>query len=143
MNAPEAATDARGWLEMRLDDFGIPGKFADEITGHHTVVNYNKGSLIVLQGSPTDGMFLGPRRPGQGLLSPARWNPDLGQARWSGGAYRSFEASLILAVGFYNWMSFRPSGTKIDKSRYCAGYAHRRRGAYTPAFANRLALVGV
>ncbi len=42
---------------MRLGDFGIPRKFIDEITGHHTVVNYNKGSMVFLQGSPADVMF--------------------------------------------------------------------------------------
>ena len=49
-------------LEMRLGDFGIPRKFIDEITGHHTVVNYNKGSMVFLQGSPADSHVLGPRR---------------------------------------------------------------------------------
>src|SRR6266478_5318168 len=58
MNPPETATDATRRLEMRLGDFGIPGKFVDEIIGHHTVVNYNKGSMVFLQGSPADVMFL-------------------------------------------------------------------------------------
>src|SRR6266446_711165 len=58
MNPPETATDATRRLEMRLGDFGIPGKFVDEIIGHHTVVNYDKGSMVFLQGSPADVMFL-------------------------------------------------------------------------------------
>ncbi len=57
MNPLEPATDATRRLEMRLGDFGIPRKFIDEITGHHTVVNYNKGSMVFLQGSPADVMF--------------------------------------------------------------------------------------
>ena len=58
MNPPETATDATRRLEMRLGDFGLPGKFIDEIIGHHMVVNYNKGSMVFLQGSPADVMFL-------------------------------------------------------------------------------------
>src|SRR5260370_9750351 len=57
MNPLEPATDATRRLEMRLGDFGIPGKFTDEIIDHHTVVNYNKGSMVFLQGSPADVMF--------------------------------------------------------------------------------------
>src|ERR1700730_6164338 len=57
MNPPETATDATRRLEGRLADFGIPGKFVDEIIGHHTVVSYNKGSTVFLQGSPADVMF--------------------------------------------------------------------------------------
>src|SRR6266849_7022487 len=57
MNPPETATDATRRLEMRLGDLGVPGKFVDEIIGHHTVVNYNKGSMVFLQGSPADVMF--------------------------------------------------------------------------------------
>jgi len=57
MNPLEPATDATRRLEMRLGDFGIPGKFTDEIIDHHTVVNYNKGSMVSLQGSPADVMF--------------------------------------------------------------------------------------
>jgi len=57
MNRVETATDATRQLEMRLGDFGIPGNIVDEIIGHHTVVNYNKGSMVFLQGSPADVMF--------------------------------------------------------------------------------------
>jgi CRP-like cAMP-binding protein len=57
MNPPETATDATRRLEVRLGDFGIPGKFVDEIIGHHTMVNYNKGAMVFLQGSPADVMF--------------------------------------------------------------------------------------
>lgn len=58
MNPLETATHATPCLEMRLGDFGIPGTFVDEIIGHHTVVNYNKGSMVFLEGSPADVMFL-------------------------------------------------------------------------------------
>ena len=57
MNPLETATDATRRLEMRLGDFGVPCKFVDEIIGHHTVVKYNKGSMVFLQGSPADVMF--------------------------------------------------------------------------------------
>jgi CRP/FNR family transcriptional regulator, cyclic AMP receptor protein len=57
MNPLENSTDATLRLEMRLGDFGIPVKFVDEIIGHHTVVNYSKGSMVFLQGSPADVMF--------------------------------------------------------------------------------------
>ena len=86
MNPPETATCATRRLETQLGDFGIPGKFADKITGYHTVVNYNKGSMVFVQGSPARRDVLGHRRAGQGLLSAARWNPHPGQARWAGGS---------------------------------------------------------
>ena len=54
MNLLETPTEARCRLEMQLGEFGIPSKFTDEIVGHHTLVNYNKGSMIFLQGSPAD-----------------------------------------------------------------------------------------
>ncbi len=54
MNLLETPTEARRRLEMQLGEFGIPSKFTDEIVGHHTLVNYNKGSMIFLQGSPAD-----------------------------------------------------------------------------------------
>src|SRR5712692_3836701 len=57
MNPMDTATDATRRLEVRLGDLGVPGKFVDEIIGHHTVVNYNKGSMVFLQGSPADVMF--------------------------------------------------------------------------------------
>jgi CRP/FNR family transcriptional regulator, cyclic AMP receptor protein len=57
MNQPETGTETRGRLEMQLGELGIPPKFVDEIIGHHTLVNYNKGSMIFLQGSPADLLF--------------------------------------------------------------------------------------
>jgi len=57
MYPPEASTEARGRLEMQLSQFGIPTKLIEEIIGHHTLVNYNKGSMIFLQGSPADLLF--------------------------------------------------------------------------------------
>lgn len=57
MNYAEADTEAKCRLEMQLGEFGIPSKFVDEIIGHHTLVNYNKGSIIFLQGAPADLLF--------------------------------------------------------------------------------------
>ena len=57
MSQPETGTETRGRLEMQLGELGIPPKFVDEIVGHHTLVNYNKGSMIFLQGSPADLLF--------------------------------------------------------------------------------------
>jgi CRP-like cAMP-binding protein len=52
-----AAGEAKNRFETQLAEFGIPAKFVDEIIGHHTLVNYNKGSMIFLQGSPADLLF--------------------------------------------------------------------------------------
>src|SRR5712692_10209330 len=57
MNTIDTANDEKSSLEVRHGDLGVPGKFVDEIIGHHTVVNYNKGSMVFLQGSPADVMF--------------------------------------------------------------------------------------
>ena len=57
MNLPETGSEARNRFETQLGDLGIPAKFVDEIIGHHTLVNYNKGSMIFLQGSPADLLF--------------------------------------------------------------------------------------
>lgn len=57
MRPLEAANDARCRLEMQLREFGISAKFTDEIIGHHMMVNYNKGSMIFLEGSPGDFFF--------------------------------------------------------------------------------------
>ena len=57
MNYAEADTEAKCRLEMQLTEFGIPSKFVDEIIGHHTLVKYNKGSIIFCQGSPADLLF--------------------------------------------------------------------------------------
>lgn len=52
-----ALTGVRSRLEAQLAEFGIPSKFLDEIIDHHTLVNYNKGSMIFFQGSPADVLF--------------------------------------------------------------------------------------
>src|SRR5258708_10914039 len=57
MNLSETGSEARSRFEMQLGELGIPAKFVDEIMGHHTLVNYNKGSMIFLQGSPADLLF--------------------------------------------------------------------------------------
>ena len=57
MSSTEAVTDAKSRLKGRLTEIGIPAGFSDEIIGHHTLVNYNKGAMIFLQGSPADFLF--------------------------------------------------------------------------------------
>jgi len=57
MNLPETGSEARNRFETQLGELGMPAKFVDEIIGHHTLVNYNKGSMIFLQGSPADLLF--------------------------------------------------------------------------------------
>src|SRR5713101_4720434 len=57
MNLPETGSEARNRFETQLGELGVPAKFVDEIIGHHTLVNYNKGSMIFLQGSPADLLF--------------------------------------------------------------------------------------
>src|SRR5713226_1391546 len=57
MNLSETGSEARNRFETQLGELGVPAKFVDEIIGHHTLVNYNKGSMIFLQGSPADVLF--------------------------------------------------------------------------------------
>ena len=57
MNLFETASEAKYRLQTHLDELGLPAKFVDEIIGHHTVANYNKGSMVSLQGSPADLLF--------------------------------------------------------------------------------------
>jgi CRP/FNR family transcriptional regulator, cyclic AMP receptor protein len=57
MKLQETGSEARNRFEMQLTTCGIPAKLVDEIIGHHTLVNYNKGSMIFLQGSPADLLF--------------------------------------------------------------------------------------
>ena len=58
MNLFETTSEAKCRLQTHLDELGLPAKFLDEIIGHHTVANYNKGSMVALQGSPGDLLFL-------------------------------------------------------------------------------------
>lgn len=58
MNHFETATEGKSRLQTHLDELGIPAKFVDEIIGHHTIASYNKGSMVSLQGSPADLLFL-------------------------------------------------------------------------------------
>jgi CRP/FNR family transcriptional regulator, cyclic AMP receptor protein len=57
MNLQETGSEAKNRFEMQLATCGIPAKLVEEIIGHHTLVNYNKGSMIFLQGSPADLLF--------------------------------------------------------------------------------------
>ncbi len=57
MTSIEAITDAKRHLRGRVTEIRIPAEFVDEIMGHHTLVNYSKGSMIFLQGSPADVLF--------------------------------------------------------------------------------------
>jgi CRP/FNR family transcriptional regulator, cyclic AMP receptor protein len=57
MNSTEVANEAKVRLEAQLLDFQIPPKFIEDIIDHHTLVNYNKGAVLFLQGSPADLLF--------------------------------------------------------------------------------------
>jgi len=58
MGSIELANEAKVRLEAQLLDFQIPPKFIEEVIDHHTLVNYNKGAVLFLQGSPADLLFL-------------------------------------------------------------------------------------
>jgi CRP-like cAMP-binding protein len=57
MRLSDTAGQARARLEKQLADFGVPDKLFDEIVGHHTLVNYNKGCMVFLHGAPADLLF--------------------------------------------------------------------------------------
>src|SRR5258708_39414833 len=44
-------------LRTKLIAHGLPETVVDELIGHHTPVNYAKGSMIFLQGAPTDLIY--------------------------------------------------------------------------------------
>ncbi len=89
MNLSETDSEARNRFEMQLGELGIPAKFVDEIIGHHTPVNYNKGSMIFLQKLASRPSVLGLHGPGQGLLSALRRDANHGQARGPRRSHRS------------------------------------------------------
>jgi CRP/FNR family cyclic AMP-dependent transcriptional regulator len=53
----ETATEARSRLMALFDEAGISTKIVDEIISHNTVIHYEKGSKVFLQGSPADLLF--------------------------------------------------------------------------------------
>ncbi len=57
MNLSNSIAEAKSCLERQLCELGMPADFVDEIIGHHTLVNYNKGSTVFRQGSPADVLF--------------------------------------------------------------------------------------
>jgi CRP-like cAMP-binding protein len=56
-NLPEATAEAKIRLQKQICELGLPGELADDIIGHHTLVNYNKGAMVFLQGSPAEVLF--------------------------------------------------------------------------------------
>ena len=54
---PEAINEAKERLQKQICELRLPSELADDLIGHHTLVNYNKGAMVVLQGSPADVVF--------------------------------------------------------------------------------------
>jgi CRP/FNR family transcriptional regulator, cyclic AMP receptor protein len=52
-----ASADAKARLKHQICALGLPPEVADDLIGHHTPVNYNKGAIVALQGSPADVLF--------------------------------------------------------------------------------------
>jgi CRP/FNR family cyclic AMP-dependent transcriptional regulator len=57
--ASESSLGGEGYQKLRtkLIAHGLPETVADELIEHHTPVNYPKGSMIFLQGAPTDLIY--------------------------------------------------------------------------------------
>ena len=58
MHSSDVNNEAKVRLEAQLLDLQIPPKFIEDVLDHHTLVNYNKGAALFLQGSPADLLFL-------------------------------------------------------------------------------------
>lgn len=56
-NLSDATAEAKNRLQKQICDLGLPAELADDIIGHHTLVNYNKGAMVVLQGAPAEVVF--------------------------------------------------------------------------------------
>jgi CRP/FNR family cyclic AMP-dependent transcriptional regulator len=56
-NLSEATVEAKARFQKLICELGLPPKVAEEVIGHHTLVNYSKGATIVPQGSPADVLF--------------------------------------------------------------------------------------
>ena len=57
MSSVRVANEAKVRLETQLLDFQIPPKFIEDVVDHHTLIDYNKGSILFSQGSPADLLF--------------------------------------------------------------------------------------
>jgi CRP-like cAMP-binding protein len=57
LNLSDATAEAKARLQKQIRELGLPPEVADDIIGHHTLVNYNKGAMIILQGSPAEVLF--------------------------------------------------------------------------------------
>jgi CRP-like cAMP-binding protein len=57
--ASELSVAGEGYQKLRtkLITHGLPETVVDELIAHHTPVNYPKGSMIFLQGAPTDILY--------------------------------------------------------------------------------------
>jgi CRP/FNR family cyclic AMP-dependent transcriptional regulator len=57
--ASELSAAGEGYhkLRSRLTSHGLPETVVNELIEHHTLVNYPKGSIIFLQGAPTDLIY--------------------------------------------------------------------------------------
>jgi CRP/FNR family transcriptional regulator, cyclic AMP receptor protein len=56
-NLPDSNSDAKMRLQRQICGLGLPAELADDVIGHHTLVNYGKGAMVILQGSPADVLF--------------------------------------------------------------------------------------
>jgi CRP/FNR family cyclic AMP-dependent transcriptional regulator len=56
-NLSEATVEAKARLQKQICELGLPPKVAEEVIGHHTLVNYNKGATVVPKGSPAEVLF--------------------------------------------------------------------------------------
>ena len=56
-NLAKANPEAKANLQRQIREFGLPPELAQDIIDHHTLLNYNKGAMVVLQGSPADVLF--------------------------------------------------------------------------------------
>ena len=58
----ERSIAAEGYdkLKAKLMSYGLPETVVNELVEHHTPITYPKGSMIFLQGAPTDIIYWGP-----------------------------------------------------------------------------------
>ena len=57
MNLSDATAEAKVRLQRQICELGLAPELANDIIGHYTLVNYNKGAMIILQGSPAEVLF--------------------------------------------------------------------------------------
>ncbi len=56
-NLPGVTVEAKTRLQKQICELGLPPEVAEEVIGHHTLVNYNRGATVVQQGSPAEVLF--------------------------------------------------------------------------------------